>query len=417
MTTRSWAVAGAVLAVGLAGGVGTAAPSAAARADGTRAAKPAAEQVRFATFNASLNRAVAGELAADLATPDDAQAATVAEIIQRVRPDVLLVNEFDHDDRGRSLRLFQDNYLSVPHRGAKAINYPYRYSAPSNTGLATGLDLNNNGTAVTTPGTPGYADDAKGFGEFPGQYGMAVFSRYPILTADVRTFQDFLWKDMPGNRIPPGFYTEAEQAVLPLSSKSHWDVPVLVGKKVVHAVVSHPTPPVFDGPEDRNGRRNADEIRLSADLVRGGRNADYLVDDQGRRGGLPRGARFVVMGDQNSDPRDGDSLPGAIAPLLDSSLTNSRLTPSSLGGPEASAQQGGVNTTHTGNPRFDSADFNDAPGTSGNLRVDYVLPSRNLPVAAAAVFWPRQGDPLSRLTGVFPFPSSDHRLVYVDVRS
>jgi hypothetical protein len=33
-----------------------------------------------------------------------------------------------------------------------------------------------------------------------------------------------------------------------------------------------------------------------------------------------------------------------------------------------------------------------------------------------AVFWPRSIDPLFRLVGVFPFPTSDHRLVWVDVR-
>ncbi|MGO3815510.1 MAG: endonuclease/exonuclease/phosphatase family protein, partial [Cellulosimicrobium funkei] len=51
----------------------------------------------------------------------------------------------------------------------------------------------------------------------------------------------------------------------------------------------------------------------------------------------------------------------------------------------------------------------------GNLRADYVLPSRDLRVRDAGVFWPVQADPLSRLTGVFPFPSSDHRLVWVDL--
>ena len=53
-------------------------------------AKP--EPVRFATFNASLNRGNAGDLAADLSTPDNAQARVIAETIQRTRPDVLLIN-------------------------------------------------------------------------------------------------------------------------------------------------------------------------------------------------------------------------------------------------------------------------------------------------------------------------------------
>ncbi len=93
-----------------------------------------------------------------------------------------------------------------------------------------------------------------------------------------------------------------------------------------------------------------------------------------------------------------------------------------MGGPggrrrtvEAASEQGGANLTHRSNPRFDTADFGDmAPG---NLRADYVLPSKRLRIVASAVFWPRQGEPGSELTGVFPFPSSDHRLVWVDVRT
>ena len=45
-----------------------------------------------------------------------------------------------------------------------------------------------------------------------------------------------------------------------------------------------------------------------------------------------------------------------------------------------------------------------------------MLPSKALRILDAGVFWPVAADPLSRLTGVFPFPSSDHRLVWVDVR-
>src|SRR5262245_51415373 len=149
-------------------------PAAAADASGSQQAG----QVRFATFNASLNRGVAGALRADLSTPGNAQAGTVAEIVQRVRPDVLLINEFDFDPE--AARLFQDNYLSIGRNGAEGIQYPYRFIAPSNTGVASGFDLNNDGRIVTTPGAPGYGDDALGFGAFPGQFGMMVYSRYPI---------------------------------------------------------------------------------------------------------------------------------------------------------------------------------------------------------------------------------------------
>src|SRR5262245_62036906 len=151
--------------------------------------------VRLATFNASLNRATAGALVADLATMTNAQARTVAEIIQRNRPDVLLINEFDFVENGEAARLFQDNYLSISQNGAEPIRYAYRFVAPSNTGVPSGFDLDNNGTI-------GGGNDAFGFGDFPGQFGMAVFSQYPIDLHRVRTFQKFLWKDLPGALLP-----------------------------------------------------------------------------------------------------------------------------------------------------------------------------------------------------------------------
>jgi hypothetical protein len=377
---------------------------------GAAAAAPAgdtgrADPVRFATYNASLNRGAAGQLVTDLSTPANAQAGAVAEVIQRTRPDVLLVNEFDYDAGHVALRLFQDNYLSVSRNGSTPIHYPYAYTAPSNTGIPSGLDLNNDGTV-------GGPDDAYGFGFFPGQFGMAVYSRYPIDYDAIRTFQLFRWADMPGALIPPGWFTPQELAAVRLSSKSHWDVPIEIGRKTVHFLVSHPTPPVFDGPEDRNGRRNHDEIRLWADYITPGR-AGYLYDDAGRRGGLKPGSLFVIAGDQNSDPNDGDSIPGSAQLLLDHPLVNDSVTPESLGAVEQALLQGGVNLTHRTPARYDTADFAEPPG---NLRVDYVLPRKSLRIVGSGVFWPTTDDPLFRLVGVFPFPTSDHKLVWVDVR-
>jgi hypothetical protein len=362
------------------------------------------DTVRFATYNASLNRGAEGQLVADLSTPGNAQAAAVAEVVQRTRPDVLLINEFDFDPGGAALRLFQTNYLSVSRNGSTPISYPYAYTAPSNTGIPSGLDLNNDGTV-------GGPDDAYGFGFFPGQFGMAVYSRFPIDHAAIRTFQLFRWQDMPGALIPPGWFTAEELAAVRLSSKSHWDVPIRIGRKTVHFLVSHPTPPVFDGPEDRNGRRNFDEIRLWADYVTPGR-AGYLYDDAGRRGGLKPGSAFVIAGDQNADPHDGDSVPGAAQQLLDHPLVRDPL-PASRGAVEQTLLQGGVNLTHRTPPRYDTADFAEPPG---NLRVDYVLPRKSLKVTGSGVFWPTTGHPLFRLVGVFPFPTSDHKLVWVDLR-
>ena len=382
--------------------------------------KEGKEVVRFATFNASLNRNTEGQLVADLSTPGNAQAQTIAEIVQRTRPEVLLINEFDFDADGTALRLFQKNYLSVGQNGARRIFYPYRFTAPSNTGIPSGFDLDNNGSV-------GGPNDAFGFGFFPGQFGMAVYSKHPILWSRIRTFQQFLWKDMPGALLPDDprtaepadWYSEEELNAFRLSSKSHWDIPIRVEGRVVHFLVSHPTPPVFDDPPvfpegvDFNGRRNFDEIRLWADYITPRRANRYIYDDDGVRGGLRRGSWFVIAGDQNSDPLDGDSIPGSIQQLLEHPLVNTKLTPSSEGAVEASLLQGGANTSHESDPAFDTADFADS--APGNLRADYVLPRKNLRIVEATVFWPLQSDPLFRLTGVFPFPSSDHRLVWIDV--
>jgi endonuclease/exonuclease/phosphatase family metal-dependent hydrolase len=394
---------------------GVSAPGAVAGADKPRTEKQSQgkHNVRFATYNTSLNRSAEGTLVADLATGGSEQARRIAEVIQINNPDVVLLNEFDYDAGHRAADLFRTHYLEVSQNGKVPVRYPYVYTAPSNTGVPSGMDLNDDGVV-------GGPDDALGFGEFEGQYGMVLYSKYPIDTENVRVFRNFLWKDMPGALLPDNpatstpadWFTQEELAAVRLSSKSHWDVPVTVGGSTVHVLASHPTPPVFDGEEDRNGRRNSDEIRFWADYIRGGRDAHYIYDDDGGRGGLDRRADFVVLGDLNSDPADGDSRPGSISRLLELKDVQDP-QPRADGAAEASVLQGGANSEHRGDPALDTADFEDAD--AGNMRVDYVLPSKRLKVRGSGIFWPRAGTSGSELTGVFPFPSSDHRLVYVDV--
>lgn len=362
------------------------------------------DAIRLATFNVSLNRPEAGELIAELRQDEHPQIQKLIQIIQEVRPDVLLLNEFDFDEGEEALRLFVAR-LALPSGDRKGLDYRYYFLAPSNTGIDTGLDLDGDKKL----GTP---NDAYGFGAFPGQYGMAVLSRFPIERKQVRTFQKFLWQDMPGALWPTvpetgeSYYSAEVKEAFRLSSKSHWDVPIQISEQhVIHLLAAHPTPPVFDGPEDRNGCRNHDEIRLWADYVSG--NGGYLVDDQGRRGGLPTDRRFVIAGDYNADANDGDSREKAIQQLLNLEQIQDP-QPTSLGGAEQSQLQGQANLKHRGDPALDTADFNDV--NPGNLRVDYVLPSKNQRVVGAGVFWPKSDDPLFELVDV-----SDHRLVWVDV--
>ena len=75
---------------------------------------------------------------------------------------------------------------------------------------------------------------------------------------------------------------------------------------------------------------------------------------------------------------------------------------------EAAREQRRADDSHQGDPAHDTADFPDT--RSGNLRVDYVLPSLDLEAETIGVSWPRREEPESAWTDV-----SDHHLVWVDL--
>ncbi len=333
-----------------------------------------------------------------LATGKHPQIRNIAEIIQRVRPDIILLNEFDYIDNPKlGVEAFIEQYLAVGQQGAQPIDYPYYYVAPSNTGIPTTFDLDKNGTAER------FKADAYGFGYYPGHYGMVLLSRYPILKEQVRTFQHFLWSDMPGALAPidpqtkQPFYSDIEWHNLRLSSKSHWDVPVNINGTIIHMLASHPTPPVFDGDEDRNGRRNHDEIRFWLDYITPDQ-ADYIYDDSKIKGGLNQDAHFVIVGDLNASPDRQHTTPKVIADLLASSYTNDNMIPRSNAGALL-------------RPENDYAQYHTA---SWAARVDYALPSANLQVVDAGVFWPTTDEPLYRLIDGRA-QSSDHYLVWSEI--
>jgi hypothetical protein len=118
----------------------------------------------------------------------------------------------------------------------------------------------------------------------------------------------------------------------------------------------------------------------------------------------------VIAGDYNADPFDGDSTESAIMQLLKHPLIDAARNPESDGAKEQAENQGGANNRHRGNARLDTADFSDSDQGSGNLRIDYVLPSNNLTVVNAGVFWPKSIEPNYEL-----ILASDHRMVWIDV--
>lgn len=371
------------------------------------------DTIRVATYNTSLFRDHDGQLIRDLESGDNEQARKIAEVIQRVRPDVLLLNEFDYDEHGRAAELFRKKYLAVAQNGCEAIAFESYFTGPVNTGVPSGRDFGHNGK-TTDP------DDSFGFGRHPGQYGMLVLSKFPIDRKRVRTFQNFLWRDMPGALLPTDpktgkpWYSDEDLAVFRLSSKSMWDVPINVparGKSkayTLHLLPSHPTPPVFDGPEDRNGKRNHDEIRLLADFI-DEKKGDYLKDDIGKTGGLPIDAQFVIVGDLNCDPVDGAGMRGAMQQLLDHPRVDASFMPKSEGGPLTVAKFPGQFTKNRGEPAQVTSNFTQEG--HGCLRIDYALPSRGLDIVGGGIFWPKPGDP-----GAEAVTATDHRSVWIDVK-
>jgi endonuclease/exonuclease/phosphatase family metal-dependent hydrolase len=355
-----------------------------------------------------------------LKTGDDARLERLAARIQARSPDVLLLNEIAYDQPGgpgavpdappgQNARRFVDQYLSRPQADTLA-GLTYRtVMLPVNTGVPSGYDLNNDGRAVTerppvpgrierpTPAAEAYAQDAWGYGTFPGQYGMAVLVRPPvdILRDSIRTFRHFRWAQLPGAAEPidstsgEAWYTAEEWRHYRLSSTSHWDVPLrLPNGARLHVLASHPSPPTFDGPARRNARRNHDEIRFWSAYLR---DAAYVEDDSSTGGGLHGDASFVLLGDLNADSRDPALYRAAVRDLLAHPRVQSHSAPTA--GPSARRAY----------PTLDSV-----ATTRWDKRVDYVLPSTDLRVDSSGVWRP--------VPRPDPPAATDHFPVWMDLR-
>jgi endonuclease/exonuclease/phosphatase family metal-dependent hydrolase len=386
-------------ALALAGGVATTRPP------GDEEQAPGG--VRIALFN--IRELRAGKIARtdERGVGVHPQLRAAARIIQRVKPDVLVLQEIDlyldgdAVDLGRLARRFAEAYLGT---GDDPIDYPFAFAAPSNTGQLTGIDLDRDGHVAgeADRGSRAHGNDSFGYGTYPGEYAMAVLSRLPLLADEARTFQKLLWRDLPGNHIPAGVYAPEALAVVRLSSKSHWDLPVRCGDRRLHLLVSHPTPTGFDGEEDRNGRRNFDEIKLWVDYLD---DSEVLVDDRGRRGGYGSGEPFVIVGDLNARPDEERSIydgKTAIAQLLE----HPRVQDTG----QLAVSRGALQDRPAGPPGYlerATAEFR------GGVRIDYVLPSVDLEVTGGGVFWPAaDADPEGH---AWAEAASDHRLVWIDL--
>ena len=327
------------------------------------AAQPSlSDTIRVASFNAELVRDGPGLLLRDITGGGDAQVAAFVAVVAAVAPDILVLQGVDFDHRLATLGALNAAL------GAAGAGYADMLALPTNRGLDSGRDLDGDGQA----GGPG---DAQGYARFYGQGAMAILSRFPIRREGLRDFTPLRWADLPGALRPETaegtpFPTAQAWEIRRLSSSGHWVVPIDTPQGALTILAFHAGPPVFDGPEDANGRRNHDEIVFWQRLLDG----DL---------GAPPGRPFVLAGSANLDPDRGEGLRAAIRALLaDPRLQDP--VPVGASGP-------------------DTVDWPQV----GRLRVDYVLPSSDLAVTGGAVHWPEDGATVEQ--------ASRHRLVWVDV--
>lgn len=303
-----------------------------------------------------------GLLLRDLARGGDDQIDAVLAVIAAADADVLALQGIDYDLTGEALRLLAD-----------ATGYPHHFALRPNTGMPTGMDMDGDGRG-------GGPRDAQGYGRFSGQGGMAILSRFPIDAANVQDLSALLWVDVPGALLPSvngaPFPSPQAQAAQRLSTTGHWIVPIIGPDGPFHLMTFHATPPVFDGPEDRNGKRNHDEIRLWAQVLAG----DVATAPPGP---------FIIAGDANLDPVDGSGIKVAIGNLL--------------------AHPSLQDVAPRGHRGTDTVDWDDP--VPGDLRVDYVLPSTHWTVWDSGVLWPSAKERMADTVAT----ASRHRLVWVDL--
>ncbi|WP_319825403.1 endonuclease/exonuclease/phosphatase family protein [Thalassovita sp.] len=276
----------------------------------------------------------------------DAQALAVAQVIAQVRPDVILLQDLDYDAQLLAAGALRDRVAEAGHF------MPHLFAFAPNSGVPSGIDLDGDGR-TTGPG------DAHGFGRYAGQGGMVLLSRYPITSS--QDFSGQSWGSLDWvNRSQIARAWGANWSEMRLASVGHWQVTVDLPGGGVDLLVFHATPPVFDGPEDRNGLRNRDQLLFWA----------HRLDRAG--------ARVVLLGDANNDPDTGEGRSEAISALLG----HTRLQDPLPGQPTVHWDEQGL-----------------AP-----MRVDYVLPARELQVVSAGVV----RDPPAEI-------ASRHQLVWVDI--
>lgn len=336
-----------------------------------------AGSVDIGLYHTSLARKGPGILLRDILAGKDPQVQAVIQIIGHADPDILLLLDLDYDHDLLALTALRDKI------GETGPRYPYLFAARPNTGMPTGLDLDRDGML-------GGPRDAQGYGQFNGQGGMALLSKYPIGADAFQDYTTFLWRDLPGAllSLPDGqdLLQPDVMALQRLSGTSHWVIPVHIGDTPVWLMAFHATPPVFSGFVDHNARRNHDEAQF------------WIHFFDGQFGPQPQ-KHFVLLGGANMDTADSAGRPDAMLALLAHPALQDP-APRGFGWQDPTP---GLR----GDPALATARW--PPPGPGNFRVDYVLPSADWTILTSKVVWPDQDTALAEVART----ASRHALVSV----
>ena len=291
--------------------------------------------------------------------------------IAAARPDVIVLQGLDWDLEGRAVAALSDRIAEAGHP------MPHALHPAGNRGVPAG-DLDGDGRTDR-------AADMHGWAMFRGQGALAVLSRFPLsLEADL---SGLLWRDMPGGAAPGADGSDllaGPFAALRLSTTAHVAVRVAAPDGPLTLLVHHATPPVFDGPEDRNGRRAAAELGVWGAFLDG-----KLSNVPG--GAPPPEGPVALAFAANVDPVDGDGPGEALRAFL---ARPDIVDPRPRGGGASEPPDG-----HRGDPALDTVRW-DGPG---NLRVDYVLAGPGTRPLGAGLDWPA------------PDAHSRHAVVWADL--
>ncbi len=211
-------------------------------------------------------------------------------------------------------------------------NMKFASQGPSNRGLPTGFDVNQDGYLD--------AEDAQGFGAFHGQHSMLVLSQKApkrIISFNKQKLMDF--SPMPVKNGESYYSSDLWKSLL-LSPTGLWQHDF--GN--FQLLSAYAQAPAFDGEEQRNVLRNAAEIRWWNAYISG----KIFFDDASK--GQQLAKPFILMGTLNLDPKHGKGNHQAILDLLS-------------------------------NPKIRTIPFHEEATVDRNeqglgfLRVDYILPS------------------------------------------